>query len=766
MAYESKTESKPKDDLLQRAKKCFKLASDVEAKQREREREDLRFQVAEFQWDDEARAERQGGLVGDQIIPARPILSISLLSQPIQLILNQAANAHLGVEIHPVNEEASQELAEIRQGLYRRIERDSNAHQARMWALARATMAGRGWYRIGTQYDEDSDETGDQEIVIDRILNQENVYVDPAAQKPDCSDARWGMVVCWVPVDAFEEQWPDAEVPSNDYTFSSWSDEDPQWVQESDGERAVLVAEYWYKEFNKDRVTGVKYCKLTAKEVLEEQDWIGMHIPLVPVWGRELVPFDGERRIEGVIRPARDAQKTANFTISAFVERLALEPKAPWVGTKEQFEGFEGWWQQANTRNFPYLLYNAVSDATGGSVPPPQRTPVDYTGTNMAMAAFNQARQLVQATTAVFAPSLGDVPQDQQGQSGRAILALQQQTDAGTAQFLQNLAKVSMAYEAKVVLDMLPKVYDRPGRITQILGTDDEAKMIMVNKPFVPGPQGVPRAAMGPQPGGPMPGPGMAPGMPPAGPQGPPMPGPGGMPGMPPPRPMPPKQPEPKFYDLSKGKYAISVSVGKSYQTRLQEGQAEIGDVLAKAPQLMPMIGDLYFKFRDFPGAAEIAERLKILRKQTIGPLEGEDEEGPSLPQAMAQIQQMQQQLQQMQQALGQAQLEIETDKAKQQATLQKTQMDNEVKMALAQLDAQLKMALAQMQQGVKSGEMDIKMSEGDEGRKHERAMQEDAQAHEVGIKAMEIGAQSDNAERDGERQERMSYQERDSESD
>ena len=52
--------SEAHDKLLEKAKRCFKLACEAEAKQREREREDLRFQVPEYQWDDAARAERDG----------------------------------------------------------------------------------------------------------------------------------------------------------------------------------------------------------------------------------------------------------------------------------------------------------------------------------------------------------------------------------------------------------------------------------------------------------------------------------------------------------------------------------------------------------------------------------------------------------------------------------------------------------------------------------------------------------------------------------
>ena len=127
----------PKRDdekLLKRIKACFKAVSDVEAEQRAREKEDLEFQIPENQWDEAAKEYRKG----TPTTPGRPMLSVSLLSQPMALIQNQATSARLGVEIHPVSEKADPEVAEIKQGLYRRIERDSNAQDARLWALDRA----------------------------------------------------------------------------------------------------------------------------------------------------------------------------------------------------------------------------------------------------------------------------------------------------------------------------------------------------------------------------------------------------------------------------------------------------------------------------------------------------------------------------------------------------------------------------------------------------------------------------------------------------
>jgi hypothetical protein len=649
------------EKLLQRIKSCFKAASDVESKQREREREDLSFQLPENQWDPEARRYRKGTATS----PGRPMLSVSLLSQPMQLIQNQAVNARLGIEIHPVSEKADPETAEIKQGLYRRIERDSNAQQARLWALDRAKQCGRGWYRVNTQWDEDGDDEFDQEIVIERILNQEDVYIDPSAQKPDFSDAQWAMIVTYLPVEEFEHLYPKAEVPTNDAQFKSWLGSDPAWVR-ADGEtKAVLVAEYFWKVKDKKTIkragvsrqrekVSVKWAVCSAKEVLDEADWNGQYIPLVPVIGTEIQPFDGQRIWEGMVRKARDAQKFFNFSISTLVERMAMEPKAPFIGAEGQFRGHEEEWLLANVRNQPYLEYRPTSHE-GNLNPAPARAQVDSSGMSVALMALDQARQFVQSAMGIYAPSLGEMPTQQSKQSGRAILALQQQSDAGTSHFLQNLANISMQYEARVVLDLMPIVYDRPGRVVQVLGAEDEPKSVMLNAPHVLDKDGKPQM--------------LPPGV--------------------------PEQQGQKSYQLDQGKYTVSVSVGKSFQTRLQEGASEIGQILQAAPQLMPIIGPTYFRFRDFPGAREISDLLKKMRDKQYPGLDAKEGEQPDAEQVKAQMEGMGQQMQQMQQALQAATMKIETEQAKQQATMMKTQLDAQTAMSKAQLDSDTKLRIS-----------------------------------------------------------------------
>lgn len=690
--------------LLELARKRFKLCQDAEAGQRKREMDDLRFQVPELQWDDAARIERQGGTAGAQQYPARPILSIDKLAQPRQLINNQARAARLGVNIHPVSEDADKEGAEIRQGLYRRIERDSNADHARLWALDRATACGRGAYRVSTKYDEDApvdpDDPAafDQEIAIERILHQETVYFDPACTKPDFSDMNYAFVAAWMQWDDFRREFPKTDTaklaPNSKQDWQGAWSAVPSWVRtNNDGTESLLVVEYWERKreveeievqgrTRKKETVTVTCTKICGVEVLETQEWAGKYIPLIAVIGRELQPFNEERYWQGMIGPAKDGQKAYNFAASTLIERMALEPKVPWVMAEGQQEGYEDQWAQANRRNFPYLIYKPTT-AGDELAPPPTRTPIDASGMNIAMIAMQEADRFIQTTTSVYDPSLGR--ESSRDKSGKAILALQQQSDAGTGHFLASLADISMRYEARVVLDLMPHIYDRPGRVTTILKGDDDsqAQAVMLNAPFVM------------QQGRPVPAEGM----------------PDNMDGM-------------KEYDLSKGKYSISVDIGKSFQTRLQAGQEFFANVAQSFPQVMEFAGDLFFRYQDAPGSTAIADRFK---KVIAAKMPGLIEEGdPDSPETLkAKLDAATQQLQEMQQQLQAAAQEIETQKARQEAQIITTREKVASAEKIAAQGNQTKIVVEQMKQG-------HERAEAMKDRDQERDIKEFEAAHET----------------------------------
>ena len=443
---------------------------------------------------------------------------------------------------------------------------------------------------------------------------------------------------------------------------------------------------------------------INAVEELEpKQEMDGRYIPIIPVIGRELIPFEQDRRYVGMIEPNKDAVRLLNYAASSAVELSSLETKAPYMMVEGQEEGHEQEWQLSNVRNFPYMRYRNVS-LNGIAAPPPQRTQVDASRLGPSMLLLQQAREFIHEGTGAFESALGK--QTPAAKSGKAILALQNQHDSGSSHFIDNLAEISLTYEAKIILDLIPHIYDRPGRIARILDLEDEPKTVMLNAPFrrdpetqrpipVPGPPsmgpGGPMGTGGPPmgPGGPPMNPGAAllpPGAPPMGPGGPPM-APGGPPmppGAPPMGLMPSPQSEKpiELYDLRKGRYGITVSIGRSYKSRREEGADEMGQLFEANPSLFPMLGDIYLKFRDFPGHLEAAERVK---KMLPPPLQEQDA-GPDPQMLQQQIQESGQLVEQLTKALDEKTQLLATDAQKLQAQTQQTQMDNQAKLDIERM--------------------------------------------------------------------------------
>jgi hypothetical protein len=286
----------------------------------------------------------------------------------------------------------------------------------------------------------------DQVIRIERILYQDQLYFDPSAVKPDYSDGEWAFVTSWVPKERFEREFPNAkQTPSSETEFRDNIASEPDWIRMEGDTKAYLVAEYFYKRHKKvtlylledgsvveneepalflakrddDRCT-IGWCKLNGFEILEEQDWPGKYIPIIPVIGSELQAFDSERRYVGIIEPNMDGQRVFNYAASNAVEIVALEPRAPWIMAEGQDENFEHEWQQSNTKNLPVLHYKP-STLEGNALPPPSRVQIDVSRLGPSMQLLQNSDVWLQAGTYQYNASLGR--QDNKERSGKAILA-------------------------------------------------------------------------------------------------------------------------------------------------------------------------------------------------------------------------------------------------------------------------------------------------------------------------------------------------------
>ena len=623
------------DPRHQTALDRFHLAVEVWREQREQELQALNFQAGD-QWPPEAKAQRAGndGSNGQPKIPPRPMLTIRSLDQPIAQVVNQARQSELAIVVKPRGSEASKDIADTYEGLIRKIQVDSHAQSAYLWAYQRAVPAGMGYFRINKKMADDAtketESRNDQDATIERILNGGSVYLDPFAQDSEWRDGDWAFVTEDIPETRYKAH-PDykdsklAGMDANDETFTALGDELKNWVQTEEAGRCYRVAEYFYRDGGK-----VMWGRLNGVEWIDKpQEWDGSDIPIVPVLGIEY-NVAGKRSFEGIVTPAIGPCRMLNFMVTAAAEQIGLTTRPKWKGYKGQFEGMEEIWDQANTRNISRLEAHAMTEETGANILPLPELELPEAPIEAMSGMIQMQVGFIRSITGVPDASLGHVnPNDK---SGKAIQALQQAAEQGTSNYLDNLAR-SIKRAGEILVNLIPKIYDRPGRVVQLLAADGKQDAVMLGTPFVKGPQGPVPATQAPMNGTPV---------------------------------------VPQEVDLAKGKYAVVVEVAKNFNTRQEQTRDQLLAFAQIAPELFPKFADLVAKTLGPEGDA-IAERVKP---------PGVDDNSTLPPQIQQQVGQMQAELQQAKQIIAMEQV-------KHQADIEIAKMNNESKERIAAMQAQ-----------------------------------------------------------------------------
>jgi hypothetical protein len=94
-----------------------------------------------------------------------------------------------------------------------------------------------------------------------------------------------------------------------------------------------------------------------------------------------------------------------------------------------------------------------------------------------------------------------------------------------------------------------------------------------------------------------------------------------------------------KYNDLTAGKYDVVVTTGPAFATQRQESAQVLERLVQAYPQIMTIAGDLVYKFQDFLGAEEIAERIeRTMPPHLVPPKEGAPPRPPAPPPPQMQI--------------------------------------------------------------------------------------------------------------------------------
>ena len=478
--------------IIEEAKEFLQLSNDAETTNRQEGQDDLRFAAGE-QWPVEIQNSRN--------LEARPCLTINKLDAYCRQITNQLRQQRPRMKAEPINSAADAKIAEVVTGICRHIEVNSNADDAYDNASDFAVRMGWGYWRVVTDYI--NDQSFDQEIYIRPIENPFTVYFDPSSVMPDGSDAEKCLITTMMPKEVFKKTYPGKEDGTSFFDRGT-GDVDAEWITKEE----IRIAEYFYIErksvklmmlsdgnsFFKDELPPqevldqagitvvsernsvrkmVRWCKMTGIEILEQKEWPGKYIPVVPVYGQQLI-VDGKRRRFGMVRQAKDPQRMYNYWQTTMTESVALAPKAKWLMVEGQNEGHESEWANANQKSNPVLLYKQ-KDVNDDPAPPPQRLQPEPPPAGVMAAAAAISLDL-QAVIGIVDPSQlpsGNI-------SGKALQGQQQQVDMANFHFYDNQTR-SIKHTGRIILDLMPKIYDTQ-RVMRIIGNDGKPELITVNE--------------------------------------------------------------------------------------------------------------------------------------------------------------------------------------------------------------------------------------------------------------------------------------------
>jgi hypothetical protein len=654
------------DDIIAEAKKRWERCQGYYSTARENALADTKFANGDdyngSQWDADSRNARAG----------RPCLTFNKTRQHNLQIVNDARQNKAQIKVTPTGGRATYEAAKVLSGIVRRIEYQSKAVDAYSTGIFHQVEHGTGYARVVTEYLDDS--VTDQEIYIRRVGDPRSVYLDPDAKEYDRSDMRFAFIFNDIERSVYEAEHGDGDMPAST-TFGhtdGWNDEDHvreaeyfrrsdqqdelhlllrgETIRDSDiptDDMGKLVRQQIIRsrKFTSPRI---EWFHIMGDRIEEREDWPGKYIPIVPFYGEQSV-VDGIYDCKGHTRALISANRMYNFWGSNAVEQVAAQTKNPWLVDLKAIEGVEEYWNNANIENRPYLPYNSIDDSSQPIAKPERINPPQ-----MAQAfiqGMEIARQDMMMVSGQYQANVGAQSNEI---SGTAINARQRQGDNATYHFVDNQAK-AIRQIGRIVLDLIPKIYDT-ARVTKIMaedGSDSDVHLV----PNAPEPhQMVAQGQDGqPQPVTPQQADAID---------------------------ADPDQPNVRIiFNPNIGRYDVEADVGPAYGTQRQEAANAFAQIMARNPAAFQLIGDFWAQNSDFPGADDLADRLKRgLPPQYKG--------GAPDPQVMQLQQAMQQQGQQAHELLGKADAEL-ADLKQQVAQLQQQSKDKGADTAVRDYEAE-----------------------------------------------------------------------------
>lgn len=613
---------------LRSIKKKFKRWSEFEKSFISQYISDVKFVHGDsenkWQWDDTIVQDR-----GD-----RPTLTINMVRIHSALIVNEMRRNPPSIAIRPTGLGATGDSAKTIGGVVREIQRASSAVRIYVNAGRSMVHGGVAYWRVMNEWL--SPRSMEQVIRIRSVQDHTKAGLDPNAKEPSGRDANWGFVYEDIPNDEISELYPEIDEDlvgtTNSVTQADWGE--LSWIQE----KTTRVCEWYEKEHYQDRLIGyydnneektefaskigedtlrqlltmpltrvrrvnrsrVMWYKVVGDRIVDFKEVPGEYIPIVRAVGEEVV-VEGQLDRKGLVRNLKDPQRNLNYWTSAGAEQVALQGKQPYIGDKRAFENNPEW-TNANIKNYAFLAYNGWDEENNRPIPAPQRPPQ----ARMADAYIKGLQIAEQQLRDVSGQHENTEGKEDNAISGRAILARKTQGDVATYTFPDELA-AAVAHTGTIILSMMPIVYDTP-RMLRIVHEDNSEEEVRINPSLKQAYQAA-----------------QAPG-----------------------------QENTKNIEINPaiGTYDVDAQSGPDFATQREWAVEAMNMLLAQNKELWNVVGDLAVKNMDFPGADDMADRIR----RTINPAVLGEGPTPTEQQLQAQIQQMQTIMQNLVESLAQAQ--------------------------------------------------------------------------------------------------------------
>lgn len=601
-------------DYLTTARKEFEDSIDYDRENRDQALEDKKFTAGE-QWEDHVLQQREG----------LPCLVINNIPQFTAQLVGDWRESRKAIKVVP-HENGDTEVASVRGDLIRAIEEHSRASRVYDNAFESLIQCGDGAFRVAVEYARD--DVFDQDIYIRPIEDALSVVWDSTSVDPTGRDARYCFVEDFVPTDELKRKWPDAYGNIQELGESALrSYRDNKWITKE----GYRITEHW-RMIEREKLLvlfengSTRFVEDTSEleQMIEENGPILKHryspcsyaqMHLITCNQILAEPYEYKINRLPIVRMSGRTVSIEERRVRYGLVRFMKDParlKNFWRSIAAEQLGYA-----------PKAQWLAGASAVEGReeqfrTAHLKRDPLliynDDEGINPPQrldpiapeaALLNEAQvnaQDMKDVTGIHDASLGIKSNEV---SGRAITARQREGDIAALTYYDN-GNAAVLEAGDVINQLIPIVYDST-RIVRIIGEDQTEKFVKVNDPN-----------------------------------------------------------NPDSPDLSIGKYDVALTTGSSYTTRRVEAAQAMMDAIQVWPQLLSVAGDLVAKAQDWPGADELAERLR----KTIPPQFMSDKEKEQY--GVQEQQATPEQIQEMQQAL----MELKTQN--QELTLKSNSKDRE----------------------------------------------------------------------------------------